>query len=82
MNALMNPRSVSYGFKTESPESPNVRHAMIERRAYGIWRAKGCPTGTASQDWLQAEAEVDSAAKLMGWSYLCRAPMPVDVLPR
>jgi hypothetical protein len=82
MNALMNSRNVSYGLDTETRRSPNVRHAMIERRAYQIWQAKGRPTGTAIRDWLQAEREVDSAAKMVGWCYLCRDPLPVDVFPR
>jgi hypothetical protein len=82
MNTHMNPRSVSSGLNTETPKrSPNVRHAMIERRAYEIWQVKGRPSGTALRDWLQAEAEVDSAAKMVGWCYLCREPMPVDVFP-
>jgi hypothetical protein len=83
MNALMNPRAVSYGSKTATDKtSPNVRYAMIQRRAYEIWQAKGRPAGTALRDWLQAEAEVDAAAKMVGWCYLCRTPMPVDVFPR
>jgi len=82
MSTLMNPRSVSFGLNTEAPKSPNVRHAMIEQRAYQTWKAKGCPKGTALQDWVEAEAEVDAAAKMVGWCYLCRDPMPVDVFPR
>jgi hypothetical protein len=83
MSALTGPRSVSYGLNTETPKSsPNVRHAMIQRRAFEIWQAKGRPTGTALRDWLQAEVEVDAAAKMVGWCYLCRDPMPVDVFPR
>jgi hypothetical protein len=33
-------------------------HEMITRRAYLIWRSRGCPTGTSFEDWLQAEKEV------------------------
>src|SRR5262249_22341739 len=83
MNALMNPRTVSYGLNEEPGKpSPNVRHAMIQRRAYETWQAKGRPAGTSLRDWLQAEKEVDSAAKMVGWCYLCRTPMPVDVVPK
>ena len=81
MSALMNPRGISYGLNTEPGKGPNVRHAMIQKRAYEIWKAHGCPKGTATEDWLHAEAEVDAAAKMMGWCYLCRDPMPVDVFP-
>ena len=79
MNALMSPRSVSYGLNTGAP---NVRQAMVERRAYHIWKAKGCPKGTALKDWMQAEKEVEEAANLVGWCYLCRTPMPVDLFPK
>lgn len=31
---------------------------IIARRAYHIWETRGCPAGTATEDWLQAEAEM------------------------
>ena len=34
-----------------------VQH-QIERRAYELWRAKGCPEESALSDWLRAEREV------------------------
>jgi len=41
------------------PEVPPPR-AVVARRAFQIWRDHGCPTGTAIEDWLQAEAEMRS----------------------
>lgn len=38
--------------------SPLPSRDMIERRAYEIWLRHGCPSGTAFQDWLAAEAEL------------------------
>ncbi|HWB12750.1 MAG TPA: DUF2934 domain-containing protein [Pirellulales bacterium] len=31
---------------------------IVARRAYQIWQSRGCPDGTAADDWLQAEAEL------------------------
>ena len=33
-------------------------HDMIAHRAYVKWKARGCRSDTALQDWLEAEAEV------------------------
>lgn len=38
----------------------------IAQRAYQIWLEKGCPSNTAEQDWLQAEAELDMALDVAG----------------
>lgn len=31
---------------------------IIARRAYYIWQNRGCPDGTAAEDWRQAEMEM------------------------
>ena len=59
MIASVYPCSVSYGANTAIPYSLSQRHQLIERRAYEKWRAKGCPRGSALQNWLEAEQEVD-----------------------
>jgi hypothetical protein len=41
-----------------SPFSVAPPHEAIARRAYLKWQDRGCPHGTALQDWLAAEAEV------------------------
>jgi hypothetical protein len=43
---------------TTSPTAAATSHEAIARRAYLKWQARGCPSGTALQDWLEAEAEV------------------------
>lgn len=34
---------------------------IVARRAYRLWQSRGCPQGTATVDWLQAEAEMRDA---------------------
>jgi Protein of unknown function (DUF2934) len=34
---------------------------QIAQRAFELWHAKGCPQGSAEQDWLDAEAELRAA---------------------
>jgi hypothetical protein len=41
----------------EHPTTEAMRE-VIARRAYQIWRDHGCPDGTATEDWSQAEAEM------------------------
>jgi hypothetical protein len=72
---------VSYGANTATPDSPGRPRRLIERRAYARWRAKGCPNGTALQDWLEAEAEVDAELELGSPSYLCRTRLPTAIAP-
>ena len=33
-------------------------HDKIAMRAYFKWQQRGCPCGTATQDWQEAEAEL------------------------
>lgn len=48
--------------KTAGPKERNrlsgPMREIIARRAYYIWEARGCPEGTAAENWLQAEAEM------------------------
>jgi hypothetical protein len=43
-------------------EAP-VSQDRIARRAYEKWVARGRPAGTATQDWLEAEAELRAERK-------------------
>jgi hypothetical protein len=81
MVASMFPGRVSYGANTATPDCRSLRHRLIERRAYHRWRAKGCPSGTALQDWLEAEAEVDAELEMEHWSYLWRCRIPAEPVP-
>lgn len=45
----------------ETPEAPrddDDRTALIARRAYERWQARGCPVGDDRRDWFEAEAEI------------------------
>ena len=37
-------------------------HEQIAVRAFELWHARGCPNGSAEQDWLRAEAELYTPA--------------------
>jgi hypothetical protein len=39
--------------------SPQQRQEIVARIAFEKWVTKGCPTGSALQDWKEAEAEID-----------------------
>lgn len=36
-------------------------HEQIARRAFALWQARGCPDGSETEDWLQAEEELRAA---------------------
>jgi hypothetical protein len=38
-------------------------HGSIGELAYHIWQARGCPQGSAEQDWLDAEKQLQSAQR-------------------
>jgi hypothetical protein len=82
MIAATFPRSVSYAANTATSDFESARHRLIERRAYECWKARGCPKGTALQDWLQAEADVAAELEMQRWSYLCRTRMPAEIVGR
>ncbi|HLN27501.1 MAG TPA: DUF2934 domain-containing protein [Gemmataceae bacterium] len=63
MIASTNPRSISYGCHTTGRDSSHLRRQSIERLAYEKWTAKGSPSGSALQDWLEAELEVDGGRR-------------------
>lgn len=35
-------------------------HRSIGELAYRLWQARGCPDGTAEQDWLEAEKQLEA----------------------
>jgi hypothetical protein len=59
---------MSGGVQRTQPTAPSLVmgagtamiHNMISQRAYSIWQSRGCPAGTALQDWLRAETEVNA----------------------
>ena len=38
-------------------------HRSIGELAYHLWQARGCPEGSAEQDWLAAEKQLKSAPR-------------------
>jgi hypothetical protein len=36
-------------------------HRSIGELAYRLWQARGCPNGTAEQDWLEAEKQLHAS---------------------
>ena len=45
---------------TNQDEAARRRHQLIEQRAYAIYQARGGHDGLDTEDWLQAEREVDA----------------------
>jgi hypothetical protein len=43
-------------------------HRSIGELAYRLWQARGCPDGTAEQDWLEAEKQLRSPRPVRGQS--------------
>jgi hypothetical protein len=47
----------------EPPAPPDLPgEAEIAARAHQIWMERGCPDGSAGQDWLDAERELKDGA--------------------
>jgi hypothetical protein len=42
--------------------SQRAHYDRIAVRAFELWQARGCPNGTAEQDWFDAEAELYAPA--------------------
>jgi hypothetical protein len=60
MVALFIPHDTTQGFDPTGHGYWTCRHELIERRAYHKWQARGCPSGSALKDWLEAEAEIEA----------------------
>ena len=41
--------------------SMHPEHRSIGELAYRLWQARGCPDGTAEQDWLEAEKQLEAS---------------------
>jgi hypothetical protein len=53
-------------------------HRSIGELAYHLWQARGCPAGSAEQDWLEAERQLLSAPRAAE----SRAAEPTAAAPR
>ena len=45
---------------TESVQEPDNNRSVAEL-AYSYWLARGCPDGSADEDWFRAESELNEA---------------------
>lgn len=54
----------------------------IAARAYELWQRRGCPQGTALQDWCEAEAALrDERRARLEATRLFEPPTPVEIGP-
>ena len=42
-----------------SQHRKGLAHHDVSSRAYELWQERGCPDGSAEEDWLQAERQVE-----------------------
>jgi hypothetical protein len=54
-------RAMASAPETEASISA-VDHELIARLAYQFWEARGCPNGSAEEDWFRAEQELRGQA--------------------
>jgi hypothetical protein len=47
-----------------SQEARTNRQQEIANLAYVLWQHRGCPQGTAEQDWIQAEQMVAASRQI------------------
>jgi hypothetical protein len=50
-----------YHFMVKGEITVPKDHRSIGEIAYQLWQARGCPQGSAEQDWLEAERRLDAA---------------------
>ncbi len=44
-----------------APSNGAAGHEDVQRLAYEYWLARGCPEGSAEQDWFRAEQTLQDA---------------------
>lgn len=52
------PRQSAASSSTAASASKEVSHDECSRLAYSLWEKRGCPQGSAEQDWLEAEEQL------------------------
>jgi Protein of unknown function (DUF2934) len=45
-----------------APALSSPEHEQIAQLAYSYWQARGCPDGSAEEDWFRAEADLQNGA--------------------
>jgi len=58
----LDPLSLGSVSPVSEPEQPVLdsvtERAEVEQLAYSLWEARGCPPGSAEEDWFRAEEEI------------------------
>lgn len=54
------PERGPFPFPTAAHPAPAVREEQVRRRAYALFEARGAKPGDPTQDWLEAERQVDA----------------------
>ena len=49
-----------------NPATAQFSREAIEKLAYQYWLKRGCPSGSAEEDWYQAERALMAAAQMGG----------------
>lgn len=62
---------VSSSSESQTAENgqPATQQERIAQLAYALWQYRGCPIGSAEEDWLEAERQIlrpQTAAKTVG----------------
>jgi len=54
-------RVMEVGPAVERTSSPSASaHEQIAQLAYSYWQTRGCPDGSPEEDWLRAEADLQT----------------------
>jgi hypothetical protein len=53
--------SPNQAFASRNTPDDSSMHETISKRAYSYWEARGFQGGSAQQDWLRAESEIQPA---------------------
>jgi hypothetical protein len=55
----MSALAIAQSIEQQTPQSETQwKHQEIADLAYALWQQRGCPEGSAEQDWLEAEETV------------------------
>jgi hypothetical protein len=58
----LDPLSLGSVSPVSEPEQPVfesfTERTEVEQLAYSLWEARGCPHGSAEEDWFRAEEEI------------------------
>jgi Protein of unknown function (DUF2934) len=53
-------RSTAEDSSSSRQPSPASTTEHIQRLAYELWQQRGCPEGSATEDWLEAERQLSA----------------------